>query len=51
MMFLRDRGPGFEQVCLGAAGSVWGLDFMEERFHNTSPGDYEGTGDYEAKLG
>ena len=23
--------------------SVWILDFVWERFHNTSPGDYEGT--------
>ena len=26
-----------------ASGSVWVFDFIQERFRNTSPGDYEGT--------
>ena len=39
---LPDRGPGLERVCLGPASSVWVLDCVQERFHNTSPGDDEG---------
>lgn len=38
---LLDRGPGPEQVCVGPDGSVWVLDFMQERFHNMSSGDFE----------
>ena len=34
-------GLGLEQVCLGPAGSVWAFDFMWERIHHTSPGDFE----------
>ena len=41
LMLLLDRGAGPEQVCLGSASSVWVLDFVQERFHNMSPGDYE----------
>ena len=37
------QDPGLEQVCLGPACSVWVLDFMQKRFHNTSPGDLERT--------
>ena len=55
MLLLTDRGPGPEQVCLGPASSMWVLDFMWERFHNTSPGDYEDTfikaGDNETRKG
>lgn len=28
-----------EQVCLRVAGAVWVLNFVQERFHNASPGD------------
>ena len=49
------KGPGLEQVCLGPASSAWALDFMQEIFHNTSPGDFESTfikaGDSEMKEG
>ena len=38
---LSDGVPGPEQFCLGPAGSIWVLDFMQERFYNTSPGDHE----------
>ena len=37
-----DGGPGPEWVCPGPTGSVWILAFMLERFHNTSPRDFEG---------
>ena len=30
-----------KQVYLGPDGSVWIPDFMKERFHHTSPGDFE----------
>ena len=30
-----------EWVCLGLACSVWVLDYVQERFHTTSPGDFE----------
>lgn len=36
---LAERGPGPERVCLGPAGNVQILDFMQERCHNMSPGD------------
>ena len=32
---------GSKQVSLGPAGSVWVLDFVWERFHNMSLGDFE----------
>ena len=35
------KGPGLEQVFLGLDCSVWVLDFVWKRFHNTSPGDFE----------
>ena len=35
------NGLGSEQVCLGPAGSVWILDFMQERSHDMSLGDFE----------
>ena len=35
--------PGPEQVCLWPAGSVWILAFVQERFHNWSPGDFVST--------
>ena len=34
-------GPGSEWVCLVPASSVWVLDFMQEKCHNRSPGDFE----------
>ena len=34
--------PGLEQVCLRLASSLWVLDFVQKRFHNMSPGDFEG---------
>ena len=37
-----DRGPGPERVCPGPAGSVWVLESGQERFHSTSPGEFEG---------
>ena len=37
-----NRGPGPKQGCLGPAGRVWVLDFVQERFHNRNPSDYEG---------
>ena len=55
VILLRNRGPGPEWVGLGPAGSVWVLDFVWERFHNTSPGDYEGmfikVGDTDTRKG
>ena len=33
--------PRPREGLLGPADSVWVLDFVQERFHNTSPGDYE----------
>ena len=35
LILLVEGGPGSEWVCLR-------FDFMQERFHNTSPGDLEG---------
>lgn len=35
------KEPGPEQVCLGLAGSVWVLDFVQEGFHSKSSGDFE----------
>ena len=32
---------GLEQVCLRLAYSVWVLDFMQEIFHDMTPGDFE----------
>ena len=32
---------GLEQVCLRPAYSVWVLDFMQEIFHDMTPGDFE----------
>ena len=43
VMLLLDRGPGPEWVCRGPAGSIWVLEFVYERVHKMSPGDYEGT--------
>ena len=40
-MVLSDKEPGPEWVCPGPAGSVWVFDFVKEKFHNMSPGDYE----------
>ena len=37
------REPGPEPVCLGPSGRVWVLDFLQERFHHMSPGDYDDT--------
>ena len=37
------QGLGPDQACLGPSGSVWVLDFMQERFHNKSPGEFEST--------
>ena len=38
-----------------AGGGVWVLDFMQERFHNTRPGDFESmlvkAGDSETRKG
>ena len=34
-------GTGLEWVCLRPACSVWVLNSVQERFHNTSPGDFE----------
>lgn len=41
-ILLPERGPGSERVCLGLAGSVWVLDFVQGRFHNMDPGNFEG---------
>lgn len=30
-----------QQVCLRPASSVWGLDFVQERFRSTSPDRFE----------
>lgn len=38
---LSKREPGSEWVCLGPSGSVWDLDFLQERFHNMSASDFE----------
>ena len=35
------EGLSLGQVCFRLAGSVWVLDFMQERSHNASPGDFE----------
>lgn len=44
---------GLERVCLGPAGSVRVLDFVQERCHDTGPGVCEAmfieAGDSEAK--
>ena len=49
------REPGAEQAHLWPAASLWVLDLVQERFHNTSPGDHEGTfikaGDSETRKG
>ena len=37
------KGPGLEQVCLRPTGNVWVLDFVQERFHNMRPEDFERT--------
>lgn len=37
------KGWGPEGVCLGLACSLWALNFMQERFHKMSPGDFENT--------
>ena len=37
------NGTRLEQVCLRPAGRVWAPDFVQERFHNTSPGDLAST--------
>ena len=37
---LLNRDPA-QWVCLGQACSVWVLDFVQEKFHNTSPSDFE----------
>ena len=37
------KGPGWRQVCPGTVWNVWALDFVQERFHDTSPGDFEST--------
>ena len=46
---------GSEQPHLGLAWSAWVLDFMQERFHNMSPGGFESTfikaGDSETSKG
>ena len=34
---------GPKEVCLGLARGVWVLDVMQERVHNMSPSDLEGT--------
>ena len=48
-------GTSPEQVCLRPACSVWVLDFMQQRFHNMSPIDFESAfikaGDSETKEG
>lgn len=36
-------GLAQELVYLGLAGSVWVLDLVQGRFHNTNPGDFEST--------
>ena len=52
---LTGRGPVPERVLLGPAGHAWVLDIVQERFHNTSPGGYEGTsikaGDSDTRKG
>ena len=49
------QGLGPERVRLGLADSVWVLSFVQERFHNSSPGDSESrfsrAGDSETKEG
>ena len=37
------KGTGLEVVCLRPASNAWVLDFMQERVHNTSSGDFDGT--------
>ena len=53
--YCHSKGTGPEWVCLELACSVWGVDFVQERFHNTSPGDFESrfskAGDSETKEG
>ena len=34
-------GTGLEWVCFSLDRGVWVLDFMQVRFHNTGPGDFE----------
>ena len=42
-------------MCLRPTGGEWVLDFVEETFHNTGPGDFDSmfikTGDHETKEG
>lgn len=48
------KGTGLEWICLGASLYVWLLDFLQERFQNTGPGDFECTfsiADSETKKG
>ena len=37
------KGSGPRQVCPGTVWNAWVLDFMQERFHNKSPGEFEST--------
>ena len=49
------EGLGLRQVWPRTVCSVWVLDFMQGRFHNTSPGDLKSAfikaGDSETKEG
>ena len=42
-MFYCQTGTKLRAGLPKAGCSVWAPDFMEERFHNTSPGDSEST--------
>lgn len=35
------RGPSAEWICLWPAGPMWVLDFMLQRAHSMSPGDFK----------
>lgn len=39
-LVLLEMGHGPELVCLGPADGLRVLDFVQEKFHNTSPGEF-----------
>ena len=38
-----EKGLGLRRLCPGMVWNVWALNFIWEKFHNTSPGDFEST--------
>ena len=49
------KGRRLKWVCPGTVWNAWALDFMQESFHERSPGDFESmfikAGDSETKKG